>query len=91
MTRYRRKCTEYRHRVHPSCVLIAMAYAGAMTFPVTIRNRESICEKHEVELSALKQSSYLDIVGKAQKVSEMLRIAPDRVAMNHRACDHEPA
>src|SRR5262245_10042919 len=89
MARGRRKCPQNGHRVHAGRILIAMANSDGLVVPVAIRDGETICEKDQIKPATLENACDLDVVLGRKERHGMRRVAPQRVAVRHRACDQE--
>src|SRR5215468_4499963 len=89
MARGCRKCPENWHRVHAGRILIAMANSDGLVVPVAIRDGEAICEKDQIKPATLENARDLDVVLGRKEGHGMRRVAPQRVAVRHRACDQE--
>jgi hypothetical protein len=89
--RHGRKRAEDRHRIHARCVLIAVADTDLVAAAEAVGDRQPIGEKQEVELSLLEHARDMRVVRERQEIGVVRGIAPDRMTVDHRTRDQEPA
>ncbi len=89
--RHRRERAEDRHRIHAGRVLITVANADLEAAAEPVGDREPVGEEQEIELALLQQLRNAHIMRERQKRGLVLGIAPDRMTVDHRARNQEPA